>query len=581
VTIQIRLYLALVGRYTMDDFMAEIAQGAIDGVIDTVVEGIRSGDIKVHEPKQQWGLSMSLSDAKSPAKSKLNAMKKYSRITEIFRKAKLLRVDPSALIDEAGFTEEDLADYRKSQEYHLRMKERKRDEKLRAQQKEDADRQRVDRELARLQDNNQRAQLRQMEMKQFLTDHRANAKSEFFRERKERKRREKQKTKEAKAFIRKHKSREPAHVKLEKEYHEKVVLPELDRQQEYLDQLKAERATKLDHEELREHERKFKHTMAMFQKTKKREAQLLLKERQRETRHFDINKGALHNVLRQDILVKEDHKIKLEIARQAREERLNYADRVKRRFKPKQDPNKHLQVERQIQQLEDKKKPKGLNSKRIQQNKKEFNSYIRPTKDQLRVRFPNSRSRFSMQPQPPPRNMEPKVEYPDYLREMRQNREKLLDWDPDQDGDVVLGDSVSTPMQQTALPSSQTTPSSSVHSSSSTPSSAPSKKVLHRDTNQQARAMVRRASQLHGKKGGSKMSIENQQKINKLAITSIETKKRGEVLERRMKNLRQQEESGEKQVSKDDIVLGKQINENYYELIKARLALMEEFTAPP
>jgi hypothetical protein len=28
-------------------------------------------------------------------------------------------------------------------------------------------------------------------------------------------------------------------------------------------------------------------------------------------------------------------------------------------------------------------------------------------------------------------------------------------------------------------------------------------------------------------------------------------------------------------------VLGKQINENYYELIKARLALMEEFTAPP
>lgn len=233
-----------------------IAIESIDLVVQSVVGLIKSGSISRNQPVEGWGVQK-----KGPQREtvdRLAQQRRYNRITKLLNKAEQGKLDTQTLavlnadIDKKENSNaapedvilQDLSYLVKAKEERRRVREARK--RAAAQQKKAADKARQrEEELDKLQqEDDERRKAWEEEMMNRINEEKEARRQAIKEKKAAQKAQEAQAIKQAKQLREKIKKNQgangPLHLKMEKQYEEKVKLPELERNQKYLASLKEQ-----------------------------------------------------------------------------------------------------------------------------------------------------------------------------------------------------------------------------------------------------------------------------------------------------------------------------------------------------
>lgn len=232
----------------MDAMLAEIANEAVNSVVSSVITLIQKGELQQHRPAKAWGGNTQDTDARQ----RVLAQKRYNRIQRLLIQAEngqvdaqkeLLKINQQLDRDHlSGVSAEDIIledlaalikakeDRQKELEFKKQLKEQKKKEKKMKQKRQQQIRAMQDEQMQRM---------RELEVK---FQERIQVDEEEKKKQKELKEAEKRKEEEMRRQISKEVGKRlgnvPLYKKMERQFTDKVVVPELQRRKEYLAQIR-------------------------------------------------------------------------------------------------------------------------------------------------------------------------------------------------------------------------------------------------------------------------------------------------------------------------------------------------------
>jgi len=340
----------------VDQMLQQIANEAVNGVVTSVIGLIKKGELQQHAPAKAWG-------AQGPDKEKRDrviAQKRYNRIQRLLVQAENKQVDAqkelmkiNQQVDRdhlSGAPTEDILledlcalikckeDRRKELEFKKKLAEAKKMEKKKEER---------------------RAKKRQREMDEFgsrmrdlerVMSERMEKDKEEKRKREEIKAAEKKKEEEMRAqFVNAAKRRlgkVPMHKKIQRKYDKKVVIPELEKRKQYLAQVRNDMRQPC-YVEIAQHETKIRDWEA---DERTRLAEITIPKNHIPDHYKSTNSH--QEVVRRDAAVTEKIRKERERKQKSKADQLEYASKVREKYKPKIDPNKAAQVEKATQNVD-------------------------------------------------------------------------------------------------------------------------------------------------------------------------------------------------------------------------------------
>lgn len=405
----------------VDQMLQQIANEAVNGVVTSVIGLIKKGELQQHAPAKAWG-------AQGPDKEKRDrvlAQKRYNRIQRLLVQAENGQVDAQKELMKinqqldrdhlSGASPEDIIledlsalikakeDRRKELEFKKKLQEARKMEKKKEER---------------------RAKKRQRELDEFgsrmrdlerIMQERMDKDKESKKKRLETKAAERKKEEEMRAqFVNATKKRlgtVPLHKRMQRNYEKKVVIPELEKRKQYLAQVRND-MRQPHYVEIAQHEAKIRDWEA---DERTRLAELTI-PKNHIPEHYKSTKQQ-QDVRRRD--AEQADKIRGERERKLKSKRnqLDYASKVREKYKPNVDAAKAAEVEKACQNV-DKDRARAMRARGDEMMKNANDNLKSGYKEVLGDMSPaDARRRRKKTPEPIPQE-KPK----DYLQDLKAER---------------------------------------------------------------------------------------------------------------------------------------------------------------
>jgi hypothetical protein len=273
--------------------LASVAGAAVDSVVDTVVTGIKSGNIFVlsqTQPQQR--------------QAKSERMKKYHTVTSMIAKAKKSNKIPDNAPPEV-FEAIQRAKAQKKRTYELIRQENERKAEILNNLVG-----RRDREKKVIEKWEQERFARMEELQKFKDDQMTKKQLEWRQRREDAKKKNQEMTKMAKNIVRGHKRQVPIHEQLEKNYKQNVLYPEMERAKQHLDARTEERMKPMG-DSIKIHEAQYLQSQARRIQNAAQQNSEMVRGREVDL-GFHVNKAARERALADDRRARTEAKMKKE-----------------------------------------------------------------------------------------------------------------------------------------------------------------------------------------------------------------------------------------------------------------------------
>lgn len=171
--------------------------------------------------------------------------------------------------------------------------------------------------------------------------------------RQEEKRRHREALRRAKKLVSKNLAKKPLHVRMKEKFHQKYVLPEIQRNQSKLQKIKAAKSP-MDMNKILRHDKEYKQKLSRHLRAAKEQARNVVRERNQKLKEY--YRGRAHQrTSEEDSMIRRVRQREKHVQDMIKRKR-RYASLVREMFAPKTDPNLAGEIQGKIQELKEREK---------------------------------------------------------------------------------------------------------------------------------------------------------------------------------------------------------------------------------